>query len=214
MTTLRSLGWLTLITMLAACTADLPGTSENGAPTATAGSTSGGEVSSAPTETEPRETPPDADTITAEGWGPLRVGMSLDEVIAAAGADANPNAVGGPDPGQCDEFRPRNAPDGVLVMVENGILTRISVSRNGAIRTPEGIGVGDPDSKVLAAYGSRARVDLHKYVEPPAKYITVWRESSETGADRRGIRYEIGSDGKVAHVRAGGPSIEYVEGCL
>lgn len=207
MTTLRILGSLTLMAMLAACSADRQGTPEAGAPPETATSTRAEDVTPISADV-----PPDATTLTADGWGPLRIGMSLDEVTAAAGADANPNAVGGPDPGQCDEFRPANAPDGVLVMVENGVLTRISVSRNANIRTPEGIGIGDPESKVLAAYGSRARVDLHKYVGPPGKYITVWSES-QAGADARGIRYEIGSDGKVAHLRGGGPSIEYVEGC-
>ena len=32
--------------------------------------------------------------------------------------------------------------------------------------------------------------------------------------DSRGIRYEVGDNGKVAFIHAGGPSIQYVEGCL
>ena len=184
----RAIGWLALV-MLAACGA----------------------------EPEPDERPadpaPTAELLTPDGWGPLRIGMSLAEVVAAAGPDANPEAVGGPEPAACDEFRPRDAPPGVLVMVERGILTRISVSRTRDIRTPEGLRVGDPDSAVLAAYGSRARVEPHKYVEAPARYITVWRERGPE-ADRRGIRYEVGSGGDIVHMRAGGPSIEYVEGCL
>src|SRR5690606_9883692 len=73
---------------------------------------------------------PDATHITPDGWGPLRIGMTRAEVVAAAGEDANPNAVGGPIPEECDEFRPREAPDGVLLMLEQGVLTRISISRN------------------------------------------------------------------------------------
>ena len=30
----------------------------------------------------------------------------------------------------------------------------------------------------------------------------------------RGITYEIGTDGKVQSIFAGGPAIQYVEGCL
>jgi hypothetical protein len=139
--------------------------------------------------------------------------MSRAEVVASAGEDANPGAVGGPDPDRCDEFRPSNAPAGILVMVEKDVLTRISVSRTSEIQTPEGFSVGDPGSNVLAEYGSQARVDPHQYWEPPAKYITVWRQASSE-ADRRGVRYEIDSSGEIVHLRAGGPSIEYVEGCL
>lgn len=151
--------------------------------------------------------------LTPDGWGPLRIGMSRAEVVAAAGEDAEPGAVGGPDPEACDEFRPRNAPDGVLVMIQNGVLTRISVSRNADVSTPTGFRVGDSGSAVLAEYGARARVEPHKYWAPPAKYVTAWRQA-RSQSERRGIRYEISSENEVVHLRGGGPSIEYVEGCL
>lgn len=154
-----------------------------------------------------------ADHLTPDGWGPLRIGMTRAEVVAAAGEDAGPAAVGGPEREVCDEFRPSRAPAGLLVMVEDGILTRISVSRNPGISTPEGLRVGDASSSVLEAYGSRVDVLPHKYWDAPAKYITVWRSTPSSG-ERRGIRYEIGPDDRVVRIHAGGPSIEYVEGCL
>ena len=207
----RGLSWLALVVTLGACIADVP------EPTPESASPVTRDAESAPAEGEslasPPEVPPDAETLAADGWGPLRIGMSLAEITAAAGEDSDPRAVGGPDPARCDEFRPTNAPEGILVMVENGVLTRISVSRNPNIRTSEGLRIGDPESSVLAAYGSRAKVDPHQYVDPPAKYITVWREPLSS-ANPRGIRYEIDSNGNIAHLRAGGPSIEYVEGCL
>ncbi len=156
---------------------------------------------------------PSAVLLTPDGWGPLRIGMSRAEVVAAAGEDANPGAVGGPDPEQCDEFRPGNAPAGLLMMIERGILTRISVSGNAGIETPEGFRVGDSGASVIAALGTRARVEPHQYLAAPARYITVWREVTSE-ADRRGIRYEMDAAGKVGRIRAGGPSIEYVEGGL
>jgi hypothetical protein len=139
--------------------------------------------------------------------------MSRAEVVQAAGEDAHLDAVGGPDPETCDEFRPRNAPDGVLVMIQEGVLTRISVSRNRDIATPAGIRVGDAGSTVLTRYGAQARVEPHKYWAPPARYVTVWRWAPPDTV-RRGIRYEINMDDEVVHLRAGGQSIEYVEGCL
>lgn len=209
--------WLALVATLTACEGDMREASQRpAAPDTGARSGSAGDAEYATVEEsrEPRaDVQPGERILTFDGWGPLRIGMSLAEITAAAGADAEPGAVGGPDPERCDEFRPVNAPEGVLVMVENGVLTRISVSRNRDIETPEGFGVGDPSSEVLAAYGSRARVDPHQYWEAPAKYITVWREAHSDG-NPRGIRYEIDSDGNIAHLRAGGASIGYVEGCI
>lgn len=198
----RAIAKLALVAVLAACSAEVP---EPSSQAGTADTTSD-------VVTLPQQATPSATLITPDGWGPLRIGMSRAEVVEAAGEDANPEAVGGPNPDECDEFRPTSAPDGLLVMIENGVLTRISVSRNPDITTPEGLRIGDPASAVLDRYGARARVEPHKYVEAPAKYITVGRESP--AADTRGLRYEIDRDDQVAHLRAGGPSIEYVEGCL
>lgn len=160
------------------------------------------------------DTPGDpATTIGPDGWGPLRIGMTRAEVVAAAGEDANPDAVGGPNPDECDEFRPAQAPRGLLVMLEDGILTRISLSEGTGIRTAAGIGVGDPAAAVAAAHGEQAVTTPHKYQDPPARYIAVWR-AAPPAPDARGIVFEIGGDDRVMHIHAGGPSIEYVEGCL
>ena len=151
--------------------------------------------------------------LTPDGWGPLQVGMTLAEIVAAAGDDANPGAVGGPDPDSCDEFRPERAPAGLLVMVEQGRLTRISLLAGSPVRTERGFMVGDSASAVEAAYGAEAVTSPHKYVPAPARYVTVWRtEPPSSGA--RGLVYEVGADGLVSHIHAGGPSIQYVEGCL
>lgn len=153
-------------------------------------------------------------TLTAEGWGPLRIGMSRAEVVAAAGEDANPNAVGGPDPESCDQFRPQSAPQGLLVMVERDTLTRISLSRDVKVATDAGFAVGDSATAVERHYGTRAVVTPHKYREAPARYVTTWSSGRPPAPSARGIVYEIDADGRVMHIHAGGPSIQYVEGCL
>jgi hypothetical protein len=157
--------------------------------------------------------PDSAATIGPDGWGWLRIGMTRAEVVAAAGEDANPGAVGGPNPEECDEFRPARTPRGLLVMLQDGILTRLSLSDGAGIRTASGIGVGDPAAAVMAAHDAEAVTTPHKYQEAPARYITVWR-IAPPAPDVRGIVYEIGGDDRVMHIHAGGPSIEYVEGCL
>lgn len=207
----RTLSTLLFLALLASCSAEPRRDAPDAAPSAQAGVE---REPISPSVARPSDSPavqPGPELLTPDGWGPLRIGMSRAEVVAAAGEDANPDAVGGPDPATCDEFRPRGAPAGVLVMIENDTLTRISVSRTEDISTPAGLGVGDSGTAVLAEYGARAQVEPHQYWEAPAKYVTVWRDSD---GERRGIRYEIDADDRVVHVRGGSRSIEYVEGCL
>ena len=163
---------------------------------------------------DPQALPP----LTAQGWGPLRIGMTLAEVIAALGPDSDPGAIGGPDPESCDQFRPARAPDGMLVMIEEGRLTRISLIDGSKVKTDRGLGLGATAAAVRTAYGAKAQSTPHKYGEPPQEYLTVWAVGGGP-ADRlvppnsRGIQYEVDRDGKVGAIHAGGPSILYVEGC-
>ncbi|PAP77950.1 hypothetical protein [Rubrivirga marina] len=173
------------------------------------------EAGPAPADTARAPAPPPATdtTLTADGWGPLTVGMTRAELVEAVG-DAPPDvATGLADTGSCEEFHPVRAPEGLLVMLEDGVLTRVSASGESEVTTPEGLGLGDAAADVEAAHGDDAVVTPHKYVEAPAAYVTVWR-SGDGGEAVRGIRYEIGADATVERIHGGGPSIEYVEGCL
>ena len=154
-----------------------------------------------------------ADKLTAQGYGPLRIGMTRAEVEAALGPDDDPEAVGGPDPASCDMFRPERAPEGLLVMVEDGVLTSVWLSRNTAIETDRALNIGDAAAEVKRVYGAAAEVMPHKYAPPPAEYVTVWSTTDHRSAAARGLTYEIGQDGRVQSIAGGGPSIQYVEGC-
>lgn len=175
-----------------------------------------------PAPTEPPVTTPtlpvDANAVTAEGWGPLRVGMTTAEITVALGPDADPNAAGGADPEACDQFRPERAPEGLLVMTEGGRLSRISLIRSSTLKTDRGFGLGDSAAAIKAAYGTAAVASPHKYEAAPAEYITAWSGTAPAAGatvpdTARGIVYEIGGDGLVKAIHAGGPSIQYVEGC-
>jgi hypothetical protein len=171
----------------------------------------------------PAHAPPPAKAaepvLTAEGFGPLRIGMTRAEVVAALGEDRNPDAVGGPDPASCDEFYPARAPEGLLVMIEAGKLTRISLVRQAKVKTDRALTLGAPAAAVRAAYGPELRAELHKYQGAPAQYLTAWAkdpqkgEGAQTPDTARGILHEIGGQGTVQRISAGGPSIRYVEGC-
>lgn len=172
---------------------------------------------SAPKAEAPR--PAAAAVLTAEGFGPLRIGMSRAEVVKALGEDSDPEAVGGPDPESCDQFRPERAPQGMLVMIEEGRLTSLSLIDGSGVRTDRGLGLGASAAEVRAAYGKGLQAGPHKYEEAPAEYLTAWAkdgprgEEYQTAPTARGIRYEVGAKGKVQAIHAGGPSIQYVEGC-
>lgn len=173
----------------------------------------------ATTETPATTTAPvDANAITSNGWNTLRVGMTRAEVTAAVGA-GNPNAVGGADPQACDLFHPANAPEGLLVMIQQDVLTSITLRNNTTLRTDRGFGIGSTAAEIKAAYGAAAYSEPHKYVAG-AEYITIWTTGAPAtpGAfaqdpNARGIRYETDAQGVVTAVHAGGASIQNVEGC-
>ena len=207
---MRLLASLALAVSLAACNAEPPPPTKVPAGEAPAGTT---------------PPPANANAITSEGWGPLRIGMTRDDVVTAMGPDANSSAVGGTDPEACDLFHPARAPEGLYVMIQRGVLTRISLQDNTTLKTERGFGIGDSATAIKAAYGANAHVQPHHYLGLPAEYITVWTSTGgatldehgwipeNTTPNARGIRYETNAEGAVTEIHAGGPSIQYVEGC-
>ena len=173
-----------------------------------------------PAPTAPVTPAPDSNALTAGGYGPLRIGMTKAEVVAAMGDDSDPASVGGAEPEVCDQWRPARAPEGVLVMIQDGVLTRISVSEPATLKTDRGFGVGDTAAAIKAAYGPLAVSQPHKYSPAPAEDIFVWSTGAPAtpgeyvqDANARGIRYEIGGEGKADIIHVGGPAIQMVEGC-
>ena len=146
--------------------------------------------------------------LTPDGYGPLRIGMTRRQVIAALGSDRHP---GERVSETCDQFHPRRAPVGMDVMIQDGRLSRISLSSPATVRTADGLVVGNRRSAVSARLGRTGLVSEHKYSAAPAGYIDHWR--GKPGRSR-GIRYEIETNNRVAMIHAGDASIELVEGCL
>ena len=167
---------------------------------------------------EPTTPEPVVAPLTAEGWGPLRVGMTLAEVEAAMGPDSNPNDVGGPDPESCDQFRPERAPEGLLVMMVDGRLNRISISEPSTLVTDRGLGVGATAAQVKSTYGDALYAEPHHYIGLPAEYLTAWvggvpSDPYVQDPAARGVRYETNAEGVVEQIHVGGTAIQYVEGC-
>lgn len=161
----------------------------------------------------------DVNTITSEGWGPLRVGMTRAEISAAVGDTATPGAARAAEPGVCDLYHPAKAPEGMYVMLQQDRLSSITLRKTTALKTDKGFGVGDTAQAVKTAMGAAAQSMPHKYVQG-AEYITVWSKGGPATANgwtddpaARGVRYETDAQGRVVAIHAGGPSIQAVEGC-
>ena len=167
----------------------------------------------APAGPEPKPVPPAAAPasgaviLTPKGLGPILIGMTDADIRAAAGAANIAPKVGADASEGCSQVRLQGAYPGVILMLEDGKLTRIDLDDQSAFKTDNGIGVGATPAEVLAAYPD-AKASPHKYSDAPAQYLTVW-----TVPDKEGTVFEVGNEGKVSIIHAGGPSIQYVEGC-
>lgn len=157
---------------------------------------------------------PASAVLGPDGYGPVRIGMSVAEASAALGQTLAPDGVIDEDTEACHTLHIEGQPENqrLTFMIEQGRVTRVSDygdadSMSPAADTAAGIGVGSTDAQVRAAYPNAVETPA-KYNEPPAHDLTVW-----TTPNQNGLRFEINERGQVWAVHAGGPSIQYVEGC-
>jgi hypothetical protein len=157
----------------------------------------------APAAEQPAE--PSGWTVTADGYGPVQIGMSLESVRNLLGALLVPRESLSTD---CDYLAV--GPDGpdVLFMVVAGRLVRIDV-RDSAVTTSEGARIGDSEAMIGRRYGAdRVMSTPHAYTD--GHYLTVAPPGA--GDDHR-LVFE--TDGRsVTEFRAGLlPMVGWVEGC-
>jgi hypothetical protein len=148
---------------------------------------------------------PAPQTVDARGVGPVRIGMTVRELGTAVGESLQPKY----DINEtCGYVRPKALPQGLSVMIVQDSVARVDIVEPG-ILTSEGAGVGDPESRVLALYGSRAKVQPHKYTGPTGHYVIV-----ETPGDTL-HRVVFETDGQIVTLYRAGrrPAVDFVEGC-
>lgn len=145
--------------------------------------------------------------LTPTGWGPVRIGMTRDQVSKALKVELQGDAFD--NEGSCIELFPASEQlKGTYFMFLDGRLSRISVIETAKIATPRGIHVGSTADEVRAAYGETLRAEPHHYVDLPAEYLTYWLKPNV-----RGVRFETDAQRKVETIHAGNDSIQLIEGC-
>ncbi len=140
-----------------------------------------------------------------DGYGPLRLGNTLDEVRTAW---KEPLRGDVPDD-YCHALRPEGSQaDDVILMIEGKRLVRYDV-RNDRIAAPGGGKVGMSLGQLQTLYPDRGDLTPHKYDER-GHNLRV-RPAADGGAV---VNFEIDGDGKVTAWRVGKtPQVDYVEGC-
>lgn len=159
-----------------------------------------------PAPTEPPS--PTRWTVDEFGIGPLRAGMTVPEAARMVGGSFAVPSFGAES---CTYATWREAPSGVRVMLERGLVARLDVT-SGSTATSRGARIGDTEARVTDLYRGRLAVTPHKYT-PGAHYMTV---TPPAGTDEdNAYRLVFETDGqKVTRYRGGKrPAVEYVEGC-
>jgi hypothetical protein len=142
--------------------------------------------------------------ITTAGYGPVKIGMSVDEAQQALGAKLV--SEGPVDNPECHYLRPEPAVEGLWFMISKDRVVRIEVNAPGVV-TRSGLGVGDNEDRVKELLPS-VEVTPHKYVAPDGNDLTLWSRNRKAA-----VRFET-LQGKVTSFYAGQvPQVEYVEGC-
>ena len=149
-----------------------------------------------------------AASLTPQGLGKVRIGMSLSEAEQALSAGLSGDTTGE----TCRVVGRADGKDpGISYMIEKGRITRIDIATpaKGApprVTTAHGIGLGASLDEVRRRYGAGVKLEPAE-IEPGTRLVHV-----ET-ARGRGTVLEI-RDGKVTSFRSGlRAAIDYSEGC-
>jgi len=142
--------------------------------------------------------------IREDGAGPVKIGMSLSQVNTVLHERFSLPPDG--DALSCFYVSPKRHPR-ITFMILDGRLGRIDVDGAG-IFTAAGVQVGDSEAHALEVYGSKLKVEPHKYMGSDGYYLT-----GQSNDHRYGIRFET-VKGKITAFYAGRfDAIQFVEGC-
>lgn len=162
----------------------------------------------APGELEPVELSDIAEaapTLSAEGYGPIRIGMSREDAAAAFGQTLLLNGAADP---ACEGyvFEPGVGPEGMRFLALDGAIARISDHGSQNLLTDAGIAVGAGIDAVRTAYAGAEESGVE---DGPGRVLTAWRESGALG-----LRFWFDGEGRVTEMAAGTrEALLLTEGC-
>jgi hypothetical protein len=146
-----------------------------------------------------------APPLTAQGWGKLRIGMRERDAVRLFHLRV-PKSDG------ADSFDCRQdempSQEGLFVMAERGIVTRITIEAPSRLKTDRGLGISATETEVKRAYGRKLKIDTAPYLEEPAHELIFWNARGT-----RGVRYDTNIAGAVDAIYVGSRSIINIEGC-
>jgi hypothetical protein len=159
--------------------------------------------------------------VTINSIGPVKVGMNIPQVTAAANTRLYVE-YGGNDEA-CYYISGEGDLNGVSFMVTkdetksrdkyatSDVIARIDID-NPKITTVSGAKVGDTEARIKSLYPGQIKVTPHTYNGPQANYLTfVPKNKAE-----QNYRVIFETDGqRVTRYRVGKlPEVEYIEGCV
>jgi hypothetical protein len=148
-----------------------------------------------------------APPLTPNGWGKLRIGMRERDAVRLFHMRV-PRGPGA----RLDSFECRQdeipGQEGLSVMAERGIITRITIAAPSQLLTDRRLGIGSTEAEVKRAYGKALKIETTPYEEEPAHEMVFWSVSG-----KRGIRYDTNIAGSVEAIYVGDSAIRLIEGC-
>lgn len=153
-------------------------------------------------------------TITEAGFGPVTLGMPIEEAEKLLGVRMKKDDY--LEDEECRYHTPVAGYRGLSLMTSLGKIVRIDVHGSEdpgdpvTIATREGAKTGDAEARVLELYKGRIKVSPHFYSGLPSHYLRVYDD-----AGRVRLVFETNDKGVVTMYRSGRePEVEYVEGCV
>jgi hypothetical protein len=154
-----------LAAVLAGATLILSGCASDSAPTAaTVATTTTSTVPTSTTEAERPEALSEDSRLSFAGIGPVRIGMTMEEVERAAGVPMRRTQLPA-----CVALSPTGDPEGVeLIFPGDGPLEFAFAREGSLIRTESGVALGDDEAAVLRAHPDaeviNPEVEVHRIV--------------------------------------------------
>jgi hypothetical protein len=147
----------------------------------------------------------DSATLSTDGLGPVRIGMTVTQISALAGHSFTPSYPNGPSCGTANPFGSSESTP--MLLFDHDELVRISIF-TGSAHTPSGIRIGSSESAVRSAFAGHLRQEPNTY-EPAGHYFTY------LPTDGSGRSLRVATDGaRVTEMHAGqAQAVTYVEGC-